>query len=169
MKKLSLILFIVIIHTSFSQTEKLEFENIPFINENFSKYSQFKLENKSYNYQFSQQKNCRIILNKDIFTYSILRGEDGVKIKGDINLEKSYQFLKDGKLMFISLYLENCSNGKLSGFKTNIKVHFVEVENQKYYIVDSQILKGEFRGLRHNLDSETIQNLVEEKKLVVKP
>ena len=168
-RRIIILIFIIGTNTLFSQSEKLEYDNIPFINEIFHEYTQFNLENNKYHYQLSNDKTEKIILNKNLLTYTIPYGDNEGTVECNINIDKSFQFVKNGKIMHISLYLDKCVNPKMTDFKINVKIHFVNVENQEHFIVDRQIIQGEYRGLNHNLNEDIIKELVASKELIIQP
>lgn len=170
MKNLFLTLIIIIISNSYvySQSEKLEYDNLPLINETYSMFSQFYLKNQKYHYQYSDKTAKKIIINKNTLSFIIPYGENEGIIECEIQLDKSYQMKKNGKIAYLSLFMENCINPKNHSFKWNVKVHIVSKE-KNIFIVDIEQLDGEYRQLFHNTDSKTIKDLISEQKLFIEP
>lgn len=178
MKKLHLILILLICLSlsAYSQTNNLQIENLPLINQKFETVTQFHLEENEYVYQDTFEEKQRIIVNKNNMTYKFPYGTSTTDfsnnpelVECNIVLDKSYQTFKDNKLMNISIFLDDCVNPKSTGFKWSVKVHILKEDGKKTYIVDVPAIDGEYRKLYHNLSSDIIKKLIANKKLIVKP
>ena len=178
MKKIHLILIFLTCYnlSVYSQTTNLQIDNLPLINQEFETVTQFHLENDEYVYQDTYEEKQRIIVNKNNLTYKFPYGTytsdfstNPELVECNIILDKSYQTYQDNQLMNISIFLDDCINPKSNGFKWSVKVHILNENGKKTYIIDVPAIDGEYRKLYHNLSSDIIKKFIANKKLIIEP
>lgn len=172
MRKIIFVVSISFFGNLYSQSEPLNYDNLPFISQGFQFITQFYLEDNEFHYQYSFEENRQIIVNKNTFTYKKEIGDNPDKqefLECNIILDKSYQILKNNTLAYVSLLLDDCFNTTLTDFKHSIKIHIINYDGKKYFVVDSPAINGQYRQLHHNLSPEIIKSIYESGKLFIEP